>query len=103
MFLKIIELILIPGDFGLSSYDKGQHEACGTLLYCSPENLATNNGNYSSKKADMWSLGVVLFAMITGKWPFHGKSSSDIRNAIKKGEVSFTHFSWKNVKKNYIK
>lgn len=51
----------------------------------------------------MWSLGVVLYAMITGKWPFHGENNNAVRSAIKKGEPSFK--SWTDVKilffKNY--
>lgn len=62
-------------DFGLSQI---QHHGrpsspCqafpkGSLAYCSPELLGSNGVN--SYASDIWSLGVILFAMVTGKFPF---------------------------------
>lgn len=40
--------------------------------------------------ADIWSLGVIYYQMLYGKYPFMGSSSMDIRNKIKKNNVDFS-------------
>jgi serine/threonine protein kinase len=40
---------------------------CGTLDYVPPEIL---NGEYYDEKVDIWSLGVLIYEMATGKAPF---------------------------------
>jgi serine/threonine protein kinase len=92
------------GDFGLSTNDTGLQEACGTLLYLPPENLVKNSNSrgYSSKRADMWSLGVVLFCMISGHWPFFGKTDSLIRSAISNRDVHFNPRYWENVRMKIV-
>lgn len=42
----------------------------GTPYFISPEVLA---GNYG-KECDVWALGVVMFMMVTGEYPFDGTS-----------------------------
>jgi 5'-AMP-activated protein kinase, catalytic alpha subunit len=46
----------------------------GTAQYASPEILL--NIPFDGKKADSWALGVVLYALLTGKFPFSGSSRS---------------------------
>eukprot|EP01114_Cavostelium_apophysatum_P013118 TRINITY_DN3109_c0_g1_i1.p1 TRINITY_DN3109_c0_g1~~TRINITY_DN3109_c0_g1_i1.p1 ORF type:complete len:613 (+),score=140.60 TRINITY_DN3109_c0_g1_i1:193-2031(+) len=41
---------------------------CGTSLYIAPEMVL--NKDYEGEKADIWSLGVALFVMVTGEYPF---------------------------------
>ena len=58
-------------DFGLSRTFMGDiaflHTACGSPAYASPEMLA---GRVYGTAADMWSLGVAVYAMAYGKLPF---------------------------------
>jgi 5'-AMP-activated protein kinase catalytic alpha subunit len=70
-------------DFGVSRrMADGEviHEQCGTPAYIAPE-VITDEG-YSGLKADVWSLGIMLFAMLIGKMPFKGSTISDLHFSI---------------------
>lgn len=63
----------------------------GTVVYMSPEQAA---GREVDARADVWSLGVVLYEMITGRAPFEGASKSHIIVAITDREpLPITHFA----------
>ena len=64
-------MILI--DFGLAKYfniEELMQSKVGTSYYIAPEVL---DGNYNNK-CDNWSLGVLLFVLLTGTVPFDGKT-----------------------------
>ncbi|GAA5994029.1 hypothetical protein JCM11641_000577, partial [Rhodosporidiobolus odoratus] len=66
-------------DFGQSrSATQSFRSLNGTLQYMAPEQLVawTRKGGYSGKRADMWSLGIVLALLLTGSHPFEPWSSS---------------------------
>ena len=76
-------------DFGLSKASHNQKKletVAGTPYYMAPEVL---NGGHG-KKADLWSLGVVLYTMISGLLPFQGNDHEVFRK-IKDGEYHFNH------------
>lgn len=67
-------------DFGIahfasneSTYSKG--EAIGSVHYVSPEQA---KGSYVDNRTDLYSLGVVMYEMITGRLPFEGDSPVSI-------------------------
>jgi eukaryotic-like serine/threonine-protein kinase len=51
----------------------------GTATYAAPEQA---RGDRVDKRADIFSTGVLLYEMLTGIWPFQGKSSVDVRHAV---------------------
>ena len=43
----------------------------------------------TNKKADMWSIGVILYILICGQPPFDGKTTEELVDKIKKADFSF--------------
>lgn len=72
-------------DFGLAS--KNNQDQCtsykGTILYMGPEVLSMKP--YDGFKADMWALGVTLFHMVTGTFPFKGKTLEQLKVTQRSG------------------
>ncbi len=57
-------------DFGLSTiltHDEWLTETSGTLAFCSPEIVSNEPHSFST---DVWSLGIVLYTMVTRRMPF---------------------------------
>jgi serine/threonine protein kinase len=48
----------------------------GTPLYMAPELC---NGDEYDLKVDVWSLGVIVYALLCGNLPFNGKDNEQIR------------------------
>lgn len=67
---------LVIGDLGLANtiafYDSGSWDQAGTPGFMAPEVLGKNQ---HSPKTDVFSLGVILFFMVTGMFPFASNSS----------------------------
>jgi serine/threonine-protein kinase len=51
----------------------------GTATYAAPEQA---RGDRVDARADIFSTGVLLYEMLTGTWPFHGKNAIDVRHAV---------------------
>ena len=65
----------------------------GTPYYIAPEVL---KGSYTTQ-CDVWSMGVIMFIMLSGKPPFSGKTNKDIINNVLNGTYSMKSDVWKNV------
>ena len=51
----------------------------GTATYAAPEQA---RGDKVDSRADTFSTGVLLYEMLTGIWPFRGKTAVDVRHAV---------------------
>jgi len=79
-FIKIV-------DFGLSNtYKDGEmlKTACGSPCYAAPEMIAGKK--YLGLPVDIWSCGVILFALICGYLPFEDPNTSALYKKILSGE-----------------
>lgn len=84
-------------DFGLSSVEEFTDPVVGlfgSIDYVSPE--ALSRGKISSK-SDMWSLGVILYILLSGYPPFIAQSNRQKQQIIMAGEFSFYEKTWKNI------
>ena len=80
------------GDFGLSNEMKdGEflHTACGTTNYAAPEVIT--GSFYCGTEADIWSLGVLLFALLSGDLPFDEPNLPALLLKIKSAKFVIPH------------
>jgi len=95
-------------DFGFArlrpELESGMLTPCFTLPYAAPEVLDTalmaGQEGYN-ESCDLWSLGVILFVMLSGKAPFYSRSKTDsassIMRRIKEGDIRLEGESWRYV------
>jgi serine/threonine protein kinase len=74
----------------------GEDAKYGTLIYAAPELL--RSGQYHTQKADIWSLGILLYGMATGNFPFDGKDDRKIVRQIRQGKLKVPHSMDNNIK-----
>ncbi len=74
-------------DFGTSSaFRKNQRmkEKSGTPYYIAPEVLRQDY----NEKCDIWSCGVILYILLSGRPPFNGVTDKEILEKVKQGNYS---------------
>ncbi|KAJ6699363.1 RIBOSOMAL PROTEIN S6 KINASE [Salix purpurea] len=79
-------------DFGLAKqFDENtrSNSMCGTVEYMAPEIV---QGRGHDKAADWWSVGVLLYEMLTGKPPFVGGNRDKIQQKIVKDKIKLPSF-----------
>ena len=80
---KIGQAVNPPSDATLTMALTGKNEIVGTLYYMSPEQLqAQATGQEIDARSDIFSFGLVLYEMLTGKRAFEGSSPASVIAAI---------------------
>eukprot|EP00792_Barthelona_sp_PAP020_P007230 TRINITY_DN3127_c0_g1_i3.p1 TRINITY_DN3127_c0_g1~~TRINITY_DN3127_c0_g1_i3.p1 ORF type:complete len:565 (+),score=176.91 TRINITY_DN3127_c0_g1_i3:31-1695(+) len=80
-------------DFGLSNTIKANNylkTACGSPCYAAPEMIAGKQ--YAGPSVDIWSMGVILFALICGYLPFEDSNTSALYQKILSGRFTIPPF-----------
>ncbi|KAN0064188.1 hypothetical protein ACQY0O_003355 [Thecaphora frezii] len=75
------------GDFGFTREFEGKKlmdTFCGTTGYAAPEMLAGKR--YTGQEVDVWSLGIILYALLCGALPFDDDDETVMKAKILKGE-----------------
>ncbi|KAJ3682921.1 hypothetical protein LUZ60_013148 [Juncus effusus] len=79
-------------DFGMAKeFDENtrSNSMCGTTEYMAPEII---QGRGHDKAADWWSVGILLFEMLTGKPPFAGNNRNKVQQKIIKEKIKLPGF-----------
>jgi calcium-dependent protein kinase len=85
-------------DFGTAkvfSKEKSEHLLIGSAYYIAPEVLSRNY----TEKCDIWSCGVIMYILLTGRPPFFGNTDSEIMYRIKSGKYDLSKYPWSVVSK----
>jgi len=84
---------VVVTDFGLAkmfqSHDELHRTLCGTDAYMAPEMVARRSYSYA---VDLWSLGILIYEMVTGKTPFLAKDTKELHRKILSEKVKFPSF-----------
>lgn len=92
---KVSDTNLKLADFGFAARcDEDLYAAVGTLTYMAPELLL---GNPYKQEADIWSLGVILYVLLSGYAPFNGNNDEAIMASVTGGPLAFFQDAWTEV------
>nr|XP_015829966.2 serine/threonine-protein kinase BRSK2 isoform X2 [Nothobranchius furzeri] len=80
-------------DFGMASLQVGENlleTSCGSPHYACPEVI--RGEKYDGRRADVWSCGVILFALLVGALPFDHDNLRQLLEKVKSGVFHMPHF-----------
>ena len=80
-------------DFGTAKIfnkEKSENLVIGSAYYIAPEVLQRNY----TEKCDIWSCGVIMYILLTGRPPFYGNTDDEIIYRIKSGKYDLTKYPW---------
>ena len=78
-------------DFGISGMANGNQREkikAGTTSFLPPE-MASGEEFSSNPKLDIWSMGIILYLMVEGTYPFDGKNTKEIITSILRNRLEF--------------
>ena len=91
LFLDKEKTHIVVIDFGISGFANGNQREkikAGTTSFLPPE-TASGEDYGSNRKLDIWALGIILYRMVQGVYPFDGKNTKEIIMSILKGKLEF--------------
>jgi len=92
-------------DFGFAAHVPSKETKlkafCGTPSYMAPEII--RGEGYSGFAADVWALGVVIFALLSGTLPFAAKTEMQLYARIRRGSFNFPDGSFGEIQKRLIR
>ena len=80
-------------DFGTAKVfqkEKAEHVLIGSAYYIAPEVLSRNY----TELCDLWSCGVIMYILLTGRPPFNGSNEEEIMKKIKEGIYDLKKYPW---------
>lgn len=85
-------------DFGFATYKSPESDKfdlqCGTPQYMAPEIYKVERYN---NKVDVWATGVIVYLLVTGTYPFEGKTEGALRNSVLCKNLIFNGKYWKGM------
>ena len=78
-------------DFGISGMANGNQREkikAGTTSFLPPE-IASGEEFSSNQKLDIWAMGIILYLMVEGSYPFDGKNTKEIITSILRNRLEF--------------
>ncbi|KAL2082121.1 hypothetical protein ACEWY4_021939 [Coilia grayii] len=85
---SLVKLESLEDTHLLEGSDDSLSDKHGCPAYVSPEILNGGGGRYSGKAADVWSLGVMLYTILVGRYPFHDVEPGSLFSKIRRGHFS---------------
>jgi serine/threonine protein kinase len=82
-------IVLKLSDFGLSAFmdqDKYFSTPCGSPCYAAPE--VVNKQPYRGREVDVWSMGILLYTILCGRFPFSHPNMLSLFTMIKQNQYS---------------
>lgn len=92
------ETDVIIADFEFSKkvrQKNGLRTQCGTQEFVAPEVL--ENRPAYDVSCDMWTVGVILFILLGGYYPFRGKTDTEILKNVRYGNFEFRERFWEGI------
>ena len=80
-------------DFGMASLQpvgSMLETSCGSPHYACPEVI--RGEKYDGRRADVWSCGVILYALLVGALPFDDDNLRQLLEKVKRGQFHIPHF-----------
>ena len=85
------------GDFGMAAYlnyNQCIKKVAGTIGFMAPEVLLNQHSDF---KVDIWSLGIILYALICSRVPFYGANKTETGELIVNQPLSFDLPVWDSI------
>ena len=82
-------------DFNIATFNMGKRlsKITGTPNYIAPEVIKESY----TEKCDMWSCGIIMYLLLSGKFPFKAGGHDELLNKISYGKYNLEHGIWKTI------